>query len=736
MIERGSTGASPQISAVQWRQIVDGATDTAIISTDQSGRVTSWNSGANRILGWNEDEMLGNSLALIFPDEGRAQLEREIYDATIHGRGGGDEGWRMRKDGSRIWAVGELSPIREGGETVGFVKILRDRTAQRRSEEDMREERRALEILNRAGSALALETDLNKLVQIVTDAGVELTGAEFGAFFYNVINAAGESYLLYTLSGAPIEAFSKFPMPRNTEVFAPTFTGQGIVRSDDITKDPRYGKNSPLNGMPEGHLPVRSYLAVPVISRTGEVIGGLFFGHTKTAVFTDRSERGLTGLAAEAAVAIDNVRLSQAAKNEIEVRRRTQDALIELNANLEKQVVERTEQLRRHEEALRQSQKMEAVGQLTGGVAHDFNNLLQVILGNLETLQRSLPPESGRLQRAVRYAMNGAQRAAALTQRLLAFSRRQPLDPKPLDVNVLVNGLSDLIHRTLGETISVEAVLGAGLWRVEADPNELESAIINLAVNARDAMPKGGRLTIETSNAHIDEAYVAAHSEVVAGQYVVVSVTDTGTGMDPKTVAQAFEPFFTTKPVGKGTGLGLSQVYGFVKQSGGHVKIYSEVGEGTTVKIYLPRLAGHAADDEADADQISPEAGQEETILVLEDDDDVRAYSVDSLRELGYRVIEAHDGPSALRLLERQLRVDLLFTDVVLPGGMTGAQVAAQARALRPAMKVLFTTGYARNAIIHHGRLDKGVQLISKPFSLAELAAKVRDVLDQRSETA
>ncbi|WOH61741.1 PAS domain S-box protein [Bradyrhizobium sp. BWC-3-1] len=732
---RNSEDQKPEIAAWQWKQIVNGATDTAIITTDLRGRVTTWNIGACNILDWTEEEMIGRSLSRVFAEEDQeAQLSREIADAMTKGKGGGEEGWRLRKGGSRFWAVGELSPIRDKSEVVGFIKILRDRTAQRGAEQALREERRALEVLNRAGSALAAQTDIHRLVQIVTDAGVELTGAEFGAFFYNVVNNAGESYMLYTLSGAPIEAFSKFPMPRNTEVFAPTFLGQGIVRSDDITKDPRYGRNSPRKGMPEGHLPVRSYLAVSVISRTGEVLGGLFFGHARTGVFNERSERGLSGLAAEAAVAIDNVRLSQAMQREIEERKRAQEALVELNATLERQVTERTEQLRKNEEALRQSQKMEAVGQLTGGVAHDFNNLLQIILGNLDTLQRNLPAESGRLQRAARNAMTGAQRAATLTQRLLAFSRRQPLDPKPLDVNALVNGLSDMIHRTLGETIDVETVLGAGVWRVEADPAELEAAVINLAVNARDAMTNGGRLTIETSNAHIDEAYVAAHTEVVPGQYVAIAVTDMGVGMDSKTVAQAFEPFFTTKAVGKGTGLGLSQVYGFVKQSGGHVKIYSEVGQGTTVKLYLPRLATQAAGAEQVESNPSPEAAQEETVLVLEDDDEVRAYSVETLRELGYRVIEAHDGPSALRLLERQPRVDLLFTDVVLPGGLTGAQVAAQAKTVRPTLKVLFTTGYARNAIIHHGRLDKGVQLLVKPFSFSDLAAKVRDVLDGASD--
>jgi CheY-like chemotaxis protein len=373
---------------------------------------------------------------------------------------------------------------------------------------------------------------------------------------------------------------------------------------------------------------------------------------------------------------------------------------------------------------------MEAVGQLTGGVAHDFNNLLQVIVGNLETLQRNLPADSGRLRRATDHAMNGARRAATLTQRLLAFSRRQPLEPKPIKVNDLVTGMSELLHRSLGETIAVETVLAAGVWRTEADPNQLESALLNLAVNARDAMPSGGKLTIETANTRIDEGYAATQAEVAPGQYIVICVSDTGVGMDKATIARVFEPFFTTKEPGKGTGLGLSQVYGFVKQSGGHVKVYSEPGEGSTVKIYLPRLLGAESEDDIVAEAIAPEGTRAETILVVEDDDDVRAYSVDILRELGYRVVEAHDGPSALRLLERQPKVDLLFSDVVLPGGWTGAQTAARARAQRPGLKVLFTTGYARNAIVHHGRLDAGVQLITKPFTYAELAAKVRDVLD------
>ncbi|MGZ8360306.1 MAG: PAS domain S-box protein [Allosphingosinicella sp.] len=411
--------------------------------------------------------------------------------------------------------------------------------------------------------------------------------------------------------------------------------------------------------------------------------------------------------------------------------RASEDQLRQLNRNLESRVAEEISRHRETEARLRQAQKMETVGQLTGGVAHDFNNLLQIVTGNLDILLRNLPEGQPRLKRSAENAMRGAQRAATLTQRLLAFSRRQPLAPKSIDANRLVTNMSELLHRTLGETIEIETVLTSGLWRVAADPNQLENAILNLAVNARDAMPDGGKLTIETANTHLDRAYAAQHIEVVAGQYVAICISDTGIGMDEDTVSRVFEPFFTTKEVGKGTGLGLSMVYGFVKQSGGHVKLYSEPGMGTTVRIYLPRLLGGDEEEEDQASSIIPEGTREETILVCEDDDDVRAYSVEVLRELGYRVLEAHDGPSALRLLERQEgRVDLLFSDVVLPGGMNGSILATRARELRPNLKVLYTTGYARDAIVHHGRLDPGVELITKPFSYADLAARVRDMLD------
>ncbi|CAA9357772.1 MAG: hypothetical protein AVDCRST_MAG90-2756, partial [uncultured Microvirga sp.] len=393
----------------------------------------------------------------------------------------------------------------------------------------------------------------------------------------------------------------------------------------------------------------------------------------------------------------------------------------------------REAELAEAQEQLRQSQKMEAVGQLTGGIAHDFNNLLQVVIGNLEILQRNLPDDTARLRRSAENAMNGARRAAALTWRLLAFSRRQPLAPQPVDVNGLVAGMSELLGRTLGETVGLETALSDGLWRAEADPNQLENAMLNLAVNARDAMPDGGKLTIETANARLDRAYAARNAGTTPGHYVAVAVSDTGTGMDKQTLERVFEPFFTTKEVGKGTGLGLSQVYGFVKQSGGHVKIYSEPGEGTSVKLYLPRSVGDAAERGKEGDEAPVPAGSRtETVLVVEDSAEVRAYSAEVLRELGYRVLEAHDGPSALAVLERPAgaRVDLLFTDVILPSGMTGVTLAERARTLRPGLKVLFTTGYARSAAHHSGRVDPGVELIAKPFTYADLAIRTRAVLD------
>ncbi|MGB8036626.1 MAG: ATP-binding protein [Pseudolabrys sp.] len=382
------------------------------------------------------------------------------------------------------------------------------------------------------------------------------------------------------------------------------------------------------------------------------------------------------------------------------------------------------------EQALRQSQKMEAVGQLTGGVAHDFNNLLTIIIGNLGIAKRGVV--EARAERALNNALIGAERAAQLTQRLLAFSRRQPLNPRVLDVNKLIVSISDLLVRTLGENIELESIGAAGLWKVEADASELESTLLNLALNARDAMPEGGKLTIETSNAYLDEGYCQQHAGVAPGQYILIAVTDNGGGMSAETIDRAFEPFFTTKEAGKGTGLGLSQVYGFMKQSEGHVKIYSESGEGTTIKLYLPRRDGNEAAHSVD-EPVSSERGRNETILIVEDDDGVRQYASEILRDLNYQIIEAKDSATALRLLDADKKFDLLLTDVVLPG-KNGRELATEVERRRPGTKVIFMTGYSRNAIVHHGRLDPGTALIQKPLIERVLAQKIRQILDSGSD--
>jgi PAS domain S-box-containing protein len=712
---------------------------------------------------------------------------------------------------------------------------------RRATEKSLREEARTLEMLNRVGIAVAAELDLTRAVQVVTDAATELTDAAFGAFFYNVFNERGESYTLYSLSGVSRDAFSKFPMPRNTAVFAPTFGGEAIVRSDDITQDPRYGHNRPHHGMPEGHLPVRSYLAAPVISRTGQVLGGLFFGHSEAGRFNERAERIVVGIAAQAASAIDNARLYGNAQFEIAERAKAEVALRTLNETLEQRVGEavaerdrlwelsedllviadfegrllrvspswtRTfghqipdllsrsymdlvhpddagnvtrflerlretgsaghledrmmasdgswrwiawtlsldqhsglihgvgrdftadrearERLRSAEEALRNAQKMEAIGKLTGGVAHDFNNLLQVIGGNLQLLARDVAGTEKPEQR-VRNALAGVSRGAKLAAQLLAFGRRQPLAPKVVNLGRFVRGLDDMLRRALGDGIEIETIVSGGLWNTLVDPFQVENALLNLAINARDAMRGHGRLTIEAGNAALDDTYASMNPDVSAGQYVMMAVTDTGSGIPPELMERVFEPFFTTKPEGQGTGLGLSMVYGFVKQSGGHVKLYSELKQGTTVRIYLPRV--RQEEDLVTEVDSGPIKGGTETVLVAEDDEDVRSTVVELLSDLGYRVLKAKDAQSALAIIESGVPIDLLFTDVVMPGPLRSPELARKARERLPDIAVLFTSGYTDNAIVHAGRLDEGIELLSKPYSREAMARKIRHVL-------
>ena len=481
---------------------------------------------------------------------------------------------------------------------------------------------------------------------------------------------------------------------------------------DDVTKDVR------TLDADFGAIETRAAAAVPLI-RGGRLRAVLYLHHREVRPWKP-SEIAITEeVAARTWDALE--------------RARAEAALHELNATLERRVEQRSADLLLAEEALRQSQKMEAVGQLTGGIAHDFNNMLAVVIGSLDLLGRRIGTADARAARYVTAARDGARRAAMLTQRLLAFSRQQPLKPEPIDVNKLVAGMSELIRGSLGGDVVLETVLAGGGWRTHADPNQLENVLLNLAVNGRDAMPGGGKLTIETQNAALDDRYASAHLGVPAGQYALIAVTDTGTGMPPDVIAKAFDPFFTTKEVGKGTGLGLSQVYGFIKQSGGHVKIYSEPGQGTTVKVYLPRLIGEAhADTEEETMTGLPLGESQEVVLAVEDEPSVRQFSVDALTELGYRVLEADGAMAALRLLDAHPEIALLFTDVVMPE-VNGRKLADEARRRRPDLKVLFTTGYTRNAVVHNGVLDPGVELIGKPFTVEELAGKVREVLDAPS---
>jgi signal transduction histidine kinase/DNA-binding response OmpR family regulator len=419
-------------------------------------------------------------------------------------------------------------------------------------------------------------------------------------------------------------------------------------------------------------------------------------------------------------------RSNQALQHEMQVRRDAEEALRQFNATLEERILERTADLERAHAQLRQSQKLEAIGQLTGGVAHDFNNVLQVIAGNLQLLQMSFSgnPDA---QRRLETAAFAADRGAKLSSQLLAFARRQPLQPMSTHVGRILRGMDDLLRRALGESVHIETIVAGGLWTTLVDPHQLENVILNLAINARDAMKGDGRLTLELGNAMLDDSYAAGEPDIVPGQYVLLAISDTGCGMAPDVLARAFEPFFTTKREGEGTGLGLSMAYGFVKQSNGHIRIYSEVGSGTTIKIYLPRSMQPEVD--VSNSRAAPVTGGTETILVVEDDAVVQATVVDTLQGLGYRVLKASDGQGALTILQSGIPVDLIFTDVVMPGPVRSVDMARQAKQLIPGIAILFTSGYTQNAIVHGGRLDPGVELISKPYRREALARKIRQVI-------
>jgi PAS domain S-box-containing protein len=654
---RATKGVSRIAPERRYELLVDAVVDYAIYMLDPEGYITTWNRGAERLKGYTAEEIIGSHFSRFFSDEQRADGKpwHALRIAAKYGRFE-EENWRVRKDGSRFWALAVLDAIHdEHGQLIGFAKITRDMSERQRAQEVLAESERLFRLLVKGVTDYAI---------FMLDPDGNVTNWNSGA---ERIKGYGESEIIG-------RHFSSF----YTE------------------EDRRLGK--PQEALRQAALTGRFESEGWRVRKNGE----RFWANALIDAIYDEAGK-LIGFAK--------------VTRDITERRQAEKRLEETRSQLA------------------QSQKMEAIGQLTGGVAHDFNNLLMIIIGNLETAERQLDDLGGamvgRLRRVLGRSSRAAQRAATLTKRLLAFSRRQALKPEPLDVNRFIADCGEFLRRTLGETIDIVTVGGGGVWPIEVDVNELESALLNVALNARDAMPGGGKLTIDVSNALLDKDYARGNPEVLPGQYVVISVTDTGTGMKQETLQRAFDPFFTTKPAGQGTGLGLSQVYGFVKQSGGHIRLYSEPGQGTTVKVYFPRLLGEPASPiEGDRNAETAEGQAGETILLVEDDHDVRTYLLETLRELNYRVLGTQDAGAALSYIERpNIRVDLLLTDVVLPG-MNGRELADRARRLRPDLKVLFLTGYSRNAVVHQGRLDAGVELLQKPVRQAELAGRIRDMLD------
>ncbi len=589
-------------------------------------------------------------------------------------------------------------PLKLPGGEVAQLAVTRDVTRKKETESALEAQARHLRTLNETGAAIAAELDVHHVVQLVTDAGVELTGAKFGAFFYNVIDDAGEALLLYTLAGAERSEFERFGNPRATAIFEPTFKGEGVVRSDDITKDPRYGQNSPNRGMPPGHLPVRSYLAVPVISRSGEVVGGLFFGHPEPGVFTDTSEQLILGLAGQAAIAIDNARLFEAAQR--------------ANQSLERRVQERTRELDEAHEALRQSQKMEAIGQLTGGIAHDFNNLLTVIRGSADLLKRSDLAEAKR-RRYVDAISDTADRAAKLTGQLLAFARRQALKPELFDLASTIAHITDMLRTMIGSRVTLRLEKECEDCIVEADLAQFETALVNMAVNARDAMEGEGTLTIS-----IDSIAGAGGKDAVRLRFA-----DTGKGIAADQIDRIFEPFYTTKEVGKGTGLGLSQVYGFVKQSDGEISVQSEVGLGTTFTLTLPRAQAGIIRKEASETELSALGGGGR-LLVVEDNPQVGEFACQLLADLGFDAVLEQSAAEALERLETEANsFELVFSDVVMPG-MDGVSFGRVVRERWSHLPVVLTSGYS-HMLAEDTR--HGFPLVQKPYSAEALSKALRE---------
>ncbi|CAN5470961.1 hypothetical protein BH10PSE17_BH10PSE17_02110 [soil metagenome] len=793
----------------QRRLILESAVDYAIISLDLNGLIVSWNEGARRILGWAEHEIKGLRCNVFFtPEDNAAGVpDREMGAALTRGSGT-DERWHLRRDGVRFWASGEMMPLtNDEDQPVGFLKIMRDRTAQRLSEErraallELGDQLRDVEDpaamafaaarimgealhVDYAGHGLISEDSESIVIEgDWTNAGVQSVAGEHRFEDYarvaeqlrrgevvvveDVARHAIDEREQERLHANRIGAFVNLPLfewgrlvavffvatvePREWSIDEIGFL-RAVAERTRLAVERRQAEIDlrDLAASLETQVDTRVRERNRLWSSTSDLMGTASLdGHLKEI---NPAWQRLLGWDDASLLSVPFAELVDPADHDevarmIESLSRGEPAanftarLLTLDGGLRTAtwtvavdddmcyIVGRDMTAQRDiEERLRQSQKMEAIGQLTGGIAHDFNNLLTGITGSLDLIRLRL--RAGRtdgLDRFMTAASTSAQRAAALTHRLLAFSLRQSLDTRPADVNQLVAGMEDLIRRTIGERVEFRTVLRAELWAALADANQLENAILNLAINARDAMPDGGALTIETSNCSLSDSAALAQQDAVAGDYVRISVTDTGIGMSADVIARAFEPFFTTKPIGHGTGLGLSMIYGFAKQSGGHVRIDSKPGDGTTFLLYLPRAVADGAFGSAVKTTDTPR-GQGETVLVVEDEPSVRLLIVEVLQELGYAYLEAADGRSAVPMLQSGQRIDLLVTDVGLPN-MNGRELAEVAREARPDIKILFVTGYAADPTMRGGFLTTGMDMLTKPFALDALATKIRDML-------
>jgi PAS domain S-box-containing protein len=677
-----------QESEARYRAMIESATDYAIVTIDFAGRVIAWNRGAEHILGFAVDEIIGQSLDLIFTPEDRAAgcLAEEMHEARERGYAP-DERWMQRRSGERFWANGIMRPLHDNdGVLQGYLKILRDESARRRTEEALVE------------SEAKFRAITDAMPQIVWSAAADGRHDYYNRRWYEFIGIAQ--------ADCTGEEWTRLMHPDDREAAMRQWQ-QALATGAD------YGTEFRLRRGTDGAWRWFIARALPVRNAADRITS--WFG-----TCTDVQEL------------VEAREVQARGRDELErlVAARTSELTHALD-RLQNEMAERE----RAEEVLRQRQKMEAVGQLTGGIAHDFNNLLAVIGGSVEMVRTRIA--QGRADDVASHlatALSGVARGASLTYRLLAFARHQALDPKPVDVNGLVASMLDLIGRTLGSPITLTTALHRDVWMTLCDANQLENVLLNLCINARDAMPEGGRLIITTSNEELSEWAAAPEHDAQPGGYVVLSVGDTGTGMTPEVAARAFEPFYTTKPLGQGTGLGLSMTYGFAKQSGGHVRIESEPRRGTTIRLYLPRchpgetLQGVHAETLA-SQAAPPSVRRERAVLVVEDEAVVRALIVERLTDLGYAVREAADGPAGLRILQSKAHIDLLVSDVGLPG-LNGRQLADAARVGRPDLKVLFITGYAHSVAVGWSHLPIGMETLAKPFTMDAIVARVRGMIE------